>query len=148
VRGAYMEKENARAENMQYATPIQRDKAATDKDYNAALRFCVEHYKQIAICNASHNERSAWYMLELIKRNELDPAHSHLNFCQLLGMSDHLSFNLAQAGFCVAKYVPYGPVRDVVPYLIRRAKENTAVVGDMSRELGFIVKEMERRGLK
>lgn len=148
VRGAYMEKENARAEDMGYATPIQRDKAATDKDYNAALRFCIEHYKQIAICNASHNERSAWYMLELIKRNELDPAHSHLNFCQLLGMSDHLSFNLAQAGFCVAKYVPYGPVRDVVPYLIRRAKENTAVVGDMSRELGFIVKEMERRGLK
>lgn len=148
VRGAYMEKENDRAESMGYATPIQRDKAAADKDYNAAIRFCVERYKQIAFCNASHNETSAWYMLELIERYELDPAHPHLNFCQLLGMSDHLSFNLAKAGFCVAKYVPYGPVRDVVPYLIRRAKENTAVVGDMSRELGFIVKEMERRGLR
>jgi len=148
VRGAYMEKENDRAEKMGYTTPIQRDKAATDKDYNEAIRFCVERYEQIAFCNASHNERSAWYMLELIKRNELEPGHPHLNFCQLLGMSDHLSFNLAQAGFCVAKYVPYGPVRDVVPYLIRRAKENTAVVGDMSRELGFIVKEMERRGLR
>jgi len=148
VRGAYMEKENARAQKMGYSTPIQRDKVATDKDYNEAIRFCVERYEQIAFCNASHNERSAWYMLELIKRNELDPGHPHLNFCQLLGMSDHLSFNLAQAGFCVAKYVPYGPVRDVVPYLIRRAKENTAVVGDMSRELGFIVKEMERRGMR
>jgi len=87
-------------------------------------------------------------MLELIERKKLKKAHPHLNFCQLLGMSDHLSFNLAKAGFCVAKYVPYGPVRDVVPYLIRRAKENTAVTGDMSRELGFITQEMQRRGLK
>ena len=148
VRGAYMEKENARAEKMGYPTPIQPDKEATDNDYNAAIRFCVERYQSIACCNASHNETSAWYMLELIERNEIDPGHPHLNFCQLLGMSDHLSFNLAKAGFCVAKYVPYGPVRDVVPYLIRRAQENTAVVGDMSRELGFIVKEMKRRGLR
>ena len=148
VRGAYMEKENARAEKMGYPTPIQPDKEATDKDYNAAIKFCVERYQRIACCNASHNETSAWYMLELIERNNITPGHPHLNFCQLLGMSDHLSFNLAKAGFCVAKYVPYGPVRDVVPYLIRRAQENTAVVGDMSRELGFIVKEMERRGIR
>jgi len=148
VRGAYMDKENARAIEEGYASPIQRDKSSTDKDFNSAIRFCIEHYEEIAFCNASHNETSAWYMLELIERKKLKKAHPHLNFCQLLGMSDHLSFNLAKAGFCVAKYVPYGPVRDVVPYLIRRAKENTAVTGDMSRELGFITQEMQRRGLK
>ncbi len=147
VRGAYMEKENARAEEMAYASPIQRDKAATDKDYNEAIRFCIDRYEEIAFCNASHNEASAWYMLELIERNNLDKGHSHLNFCQLLGMSDHLSFNMAKAGYCVAKYVPYGPVRDVVPYLIRRARENSAVTGDMSRELGFIMQEIKRRRL-
>jgi len=148
VRGAYMEKENARAEKFNYASPIQVNKSATDKDYNEGLRFCIEHHEEIATCNACHNETSAWYMIELIERLQLDKSHPHLNFCQLLGMSDHLSFNLAQAGYCVAKYVPYGPVRDVVPYLIRRAKENTAVIGDMSRELGFIVKEMKRRGMR
>lgn len=148
VRGAYMEKENNRALEKGYASPIQRDKPSCDKDFNSAIRFCIDNYEEIAFCNASHNETSAWYMLELIERRKLDKAHPHLNFCQLLGMSDHLSFNLAKAGFCVAKYVPYGPVRDIVPYLIRRAKENTAVLGDMSRELGFITQEMERRGLK
>lgn len=148
VRGAYMDKENARAEEQGYASPIQRDKASTDKDFNSAIKFSIDRYEEIAFCNASHNEKSTWYMLELIQRNNLSKGHPHLNFCQLLGMSDHLSFNMAKAGFCVAKYVPYGPIADVVPYLIRRAKENAAVTGDMSRELGFIVKEIKRRGLK
>ncbi|MEO1434849.1 MAG: proline dehydrogenase family protein [Bacteroidota bacterium] len=147
VRGAYLEKENNRAKKMGYPTPMQPNKAATDTDYNASLNYCIEHYEEIAFCNASHNEESARYMVELIVEKGLPKDHPHLNFCQLLGMSDHLSFNLAEAGFCVAKYMPYGPVRDVIPYLIRRAQENTAVTGDMSRELGFIRTEMRRRGL-
>ena len=148
VRGAYLEKENDRAKDLNYPTPIQPNKAATDRDFNAAIKFCIDRYQDLAFCNASHNEASAKYMLELIQKKGLEKAHPHLNFCQLLGMSDHLSYNLAQAGFCVAKYVPYGPVRDVVPYLVRRAQENTTVSGDMSRELGFIKNEMKRRGLK
>lgn len=147
VRGAYMEKENNRAEEMGYPTPIQPNKQATDDDYNKGIEYCIDNYEEIAMCNASHNEHSAMLMAELISERGLPKKHPHLNFCQLLGMSDHLSFNLAKAGYCVAKYVPYGPVRDVVPYLIRRARENTAVVGDMSRELGFIKNEMKRRKL-
>ncbi len=145
VRGAYMEKEYKRAEELGYKTPIQPSKAATDRDYNRGIKFCVEHYESIAFCNASHNEESTLFMAELIEQAGLPKIHPHLNFCQLYGMGDHISFNLAQAGYCVAKYVPYGPVKDVVPYLIRRAQENTAVVGDMSRELGFIKQEMKRR---
>lgn len=147
VRGAYMEKERNRAEETGTPSPIQTSKEATDKDYNAAIRYCIDHYEEIAICNATHNEKSTKLMAQLIAEKGLPKQHQHLNFCQLLGMSDHLSFNLAKSGYCVAKYVPYGPVRDVVPYLIRRARENTAVIGDMSRELSFINKEMDRRGL-
>lgn len=145
VRGAYMEKERKRANELQYQSPIQPSKEATDNDYNKAILFCIDRYQQIAFCNASHNQYSAQYMTQLIDERKLQRNHPHLNFCQLFGMSDHLSFNLAKAGFTVAKYLPYGPVKDVMPYLIRRAQENTSVTGDMSREYTLIKKEATRR---
>ncbi|MCB0586143.1 MAG: proline dehydrogenase family protein [Phaeodactylibacter sp.] len=147
VRGAYLEKERERAEKMGYPSPIHPNKAATDDAYNMALRFCVDNYGQIASCNASHNVESSILQAELIHRKGLPRNHPHLNFCQLYGMSDNITFNLAREGFNVAKYVPYGPVREVVPYLIRRAQENTSVTGDMSREFQMVQTEMKRRGL-
>ena len=147
VRGAYMEKERARAEKMGYPSPIHFNKAATDDAYDMALRFCVDNYEYIASCNASHNMESNLLQAELIKRKGLPRNHPHLNFCQLYGMSDNITFNLAKEGFNVAKYVPYGPVREVVPYLIRRAQENSSVTGDMSREFQLVQSEMKRRGL-
>ncbi len=148
VRGAYMDKERKRAKEMGYPTPIHESKEDTDNDFNEAIRYCVEHYEQIASCNASHNARSNQIQAELIAEKGLPRNHAHLNFCQLYGMSDNITFNLASARYNVAKYVPYGPVKEVVPYLIRRARENTAVTGEMSRELGFIMTEMKRRGIK
>lgn len=147
VRGAYMEKERERAHDGGYDSPIHPNKEATDDAYNTAIRFCIEHYEDIAICNATHNKESTKLMAVLIERKGLPKDHAHLNFSQLYGMSDHLTFNLADAGFNVAKYVPYGPVKEVVPYLIRRAQENTAVTGDMSREYQLIQAEIKRRGL-
>lgn len=147
VRGAYMDKERDRAQEQGYPSPILPDKQAVDAAFNEAVRFCVEHYEDIGSCNASHNLESAMLQAELIAANNLPKAHAHLNFCQLYGMSDNLTFNLAQAGYNVAKYVPYGPVRDVVPYLIRRAQENSSVTGDMGREYALVHKEMKRRGL-
>lgn len=145
VRGAYMDKERDRAKEMGYESPIQKDKAATDDAYNMALRFCLEHYENIAFCNATHNQESCMLMAKIMTERQLDRNHPHLKFCQLYGMSDHLTFNLADTGFQVAKYVPYGQVSDVFPYLVRRAQENTAVVGDMSREYGLVKQEMNRR---
>ncbi|MCB9291974.1 MAG: proline dehydrogenase family protein [Lewinellaceae bacterium] len=147
VRGAYMEKERERAEKMGYPSPIHPNKAATDDAYDMALRFCVDNYEYIASCNASHNQESNLLQAELIRRKGLPRNHPHLNFCQLYGMSDNITFNLAREGFNVAKYVPYGPVREVVPYLIRRAQENSSVTGDMSREFQLVQNEMKRRGL-
>lgn len=147
VRGAYMKKERERAEEMGYPSPIQPDKQATDRDYNEAIRFCVDHYETLALCNASHNMESCRLQAELIAERELPRSHPHLNFSQLYGMSDYITFNLADAGYNVAKYLPYGPIREVIPYLIRRAEENTSVTGDMSRELKQIRNEMERRGI-
>ncbi|MEO0876786.1 MAG: proline dehydrogenase family protein, partial [Bacteroidota bacterium] len=148
VRGAYMEKERERAAEMGYDSPIQPNKEATDDAFNTAIRFCVDHYEEIASCNASHNADSARLQAELIVEKGIERRHPHLNFCQLYGMSDNLTFNLAQAGFNVAKYVPYGQVREVVPYLIRRAQENSSVTGDMTREYGLVLKELRRRGIK
>lgn len=148
VRGAYMAKEREKAQEMGYPSPIQPDKEATDRDYNAAVRFCVDNYEHMASCNACHNVESNMLQAELIAEKDLPRRHPNLNFCQLLGMSDYITFNLSEAGFNVAKYVVYGPVKEVVPYLIRRAEENTSVAGDMSRELKYITKEVERRGLK
>lgn len=147
VRGAYMKKERERAEEKGYESPIQVSKENTDRDFNEAVRFCVERYESIASCNASHNQESCRLQADLIVSLGLPKNHVHLNFCQLLGMSDHLTFNLGKAGFNVAKYMVYGPVVEVLPYLVRRAEENSSVTGDMSRELGFIMKEMQRRKL-
>ncbi len=147
VRGAYMDKERERAERMGYASPIHPNKAATDDAYNTALRFCIDNYEEMASCNASHNAASNLLQAEIIAERNIPKDHPHLNFCQLFGMSDNLTFNLAKAGYNVAKYVPYGKVKEVVPYLIRRAQENTSVTGDMSREYQLVLTEMKRRGL-
>lgn len=145
VRGAYMEKERKRAEAQNYPSPIQADKAATDEDYNAALHFCVTHNTNLAVVAGTHNEESCRLLTSLIDEEVLPHHHPHVYFAQLLGMSDNLSFNLANAGYNVAKYVPYGPVKAVLPYLFRRAQENTAISGQMSRELSLIIKEQKRR---
>jgi len=147
VRGAYMNKEAARAEEMGYPNPINPNKAATDDHYNTALRFCLDHLDTVALCNASHNANSSMLMVDLMDQKGIAHDHPHTLFSQLFGMSDNLTFNLAQAGFRVAKYVPYGQVIDVIPYLIRRAQENAAVTGDVGREHAFILKEVKRRGL-
>lgn len=145
VRGAYMDKERERAEDLDYPSPIYPNKKSTDDAYNTALRFCIKHYEEMAICNATHNAESCMLFAKLIHEQGLPKNHSHLNFCQLYGMSDHLTFNLAKAGFNVAKYVVYGQIEDVVPYLVRRAKENAAVTGDMSREYELVMTEVRRR---
>jgi len=145
VRGAYMEKERERASKMGYPSPINDTKADTDKLYDAALEFCVTHLNIISVCAGSHNETSANLLAGLMKKNNIPNNHSHIWFSQLLGMSDHISFNLASEGYNVAKYVPYGPVKNVLPYLIRRAQENTSVKGQTGRELSLIIKEKQRR---
>ena len=145
VRGAYMEKERERAAELGYESPIQPDKESTDCDYDAAVRYCVENIKDIAVCAGSHNEKSVKLLADLLNEKGLSTNHPNVFFSQLLGMSDNLSYNLAHANYNVSKYVPYGPVRDTLPYLIRRATENTAVKGQMSRELELISKELERR---
>ncbi|SKC88787.1 proline dehydrogenase family protein [Ohtaekwangia koreensis] len=145
VRGAYMEKERARAEAMGYPDPIQPDKAASDKAFNEALEFCVENISRIAFMCGSHNEESNLYLTTLMHKYGLKNTDDRIWFAQLYGMSDNISFNLAKAGYKVAKYVPYGPVRSVMPYLFRRAQENTSVAGQSSRELILIRKELERR---
>ena len=147
VRGAYMNKERERAEEEGYPSPIHKDKSAVDHDFNEALRFCIDHYEDLAFCNASHNADSNRLMASIIAEKGLQKDHPHLNFCQLYGMSDNITFNLADADYNVAKYVPYGPIKEVIPYLIRRAEENSSVTGDMSRELQLLKEEMQRRGL-
>lgn len=145
VRGAYMEKERERAKEKNYPSPIQPTKAASDADYNQALKFCIEHLDDIALCAGTHNEDSSMLLVNLMKHRGITANHAHIWFSQLLGMSDHISFNLSKAGYNVCKYVPYGPVRDVMPYLLRRAKENTSVKGQTGRELSLIIKEKARR---
>ena len=145
VRGAYMEKERERALEMKYPSPIQPDKESTDRDYNRALKFCMEHIDRITIFNGTHNEYSSQYLTELMKEKGLKNGDPRVWFSQLYGMSDHISFNLAHAGYNVAKYLPYGPVKHVIPYLVRRAEENTSVKGQTGRELSLISKEMNRR---
>jgi proline dehydrogenase len=145
VRGAYMEKEAKRAEAMGYPNPINPSKAATDELYNKALVFCIEHYEKIASCCASHNQESALLQANLIAQKGIAPNHPHLTFCQLYGMSDNLTFNLADAQYNVGKYMPYGTVKEVIPYLIRRAQENSSVSGDMGREYKMIMQEVTRR---
>jgi proline dehydrogenase len=145
VRGAYMEKERRRAAAMNYASPIQPDKAASDRDYNLAIEYCVEHIGQIAFIVASHNEYSNLYTTRLLQQKGLSLHHEHAHFSQLYGMSDNITFNLARAGCAVSKYLPFGPIKDVIPYLMRRAQENSSVSGQTGRELGLIRKEIKRR---
>ncbi|SDG06278.1 proline dehydrogenase family protein [Chitinophaga filiformis] len=147
VRGAYMEKERKRAEEMGYPSPIQPNKEATDRDYDAAVRFCMERVDKLAVFVGTHNEQSSMLAASLLHQQELPHDHSHVSFSQLLGMSDNITFNLAHAGYHVSKYLPYGPVKDVMPYLLRRAQENTSISGQMGRELGLIRREMKRRGI-
>ena len=147
VRGAYMEKERKRAADRGYPSPIHPTKEACDDAYNTAIRFCVDNCEHIASCNATHNAASNMLQAELIQRKGLPRDHPHLLFSQLYGMSDNITFNLSKEGFNAVKYIPYGPVREVVPYLIRRAEENSSVTGDMGREYHLVQQEMKRRGL-
>ncbi len=148
VRGAYLEKENHRAASMGYPSPLCPTKAATDEQFDAALEFIFKNIDHIALFFGSHNEKSAQLILQLMEQYQLPTAHPHIWFGQLYGMSDHITFNLAKGGYQVAKYLPFGPVKDVIPYLIRRAEENTSVVGQTTRELDLIVKERKRRQKK
>ncbi len=148
VRGAYMDNERRRAADMNYASPIQPDKESSDKDYNSAVEFCIEHIDQIAVIVASHNEYSNLYTTQLLDEKDLPHNHPHVHFSQLYGMSDNITFNLANAGCSVSKYLPFGPIKDVIPYLMRRAEENSSVSGQTGRELGLIKKEMARRKLQ
>lgn len=148
VRGAYMEKERERAVEMGYESPIQPDKESTDADYDAAVDYCLSHLDEIAFVAGTHNEASTRRLVEQLHDQNIPPKHPHVNFSQLYGMSDNLSYVLAKHGYNVSKYVPYGPVKDAVPYLIRRAEENTSTAGQVSRELVLLEREMERRRRK
>lgn len=145
VRGAYMEKERERAAEKAYPDPIQPDKESTDRDYNAGLAFCMEHLDRIRVFNGTHNEYSSAYLAELMEQKGVEKNDPRIWFAQLFGMSDHISFNLANQGYNVAKYLPYGPVKHVMPYLFRRAEENTSVAGQTGRELSLIITERIRR---
>lgn len=145
VRGAYMEKERGRAEEYGHASPIHPNKEETDNAFNKALTFCISNKQRISVMCGSHNEYSNYYLTVLMEKHGMQPGDKRVWFAQLYGMSDNISFNLAKAGYNVAKYVPYGPVRSVMPYLFRRAEENTSVSGQSSRELTMIRKELHRR---
>lgn len=145
VRGAYMERERARALKYGYPSPINPDKPTTDRMFDDGLRFTADHLERISVFNGTHNEDSNRLLTELMEQKALGRNDPRIWFSQLFGMSDHVSFNLAAAGYNVAKYLPYGPVRHVLPYLIRRAEENTAVAGQSSRELQMARKEYRRR---
>ena len=145
VRGAYMEKERARALEKGYDSPIQPDKATSDRDFNAAVQFCLENLGDIAVVVASHNENSNQLAAATMDRLGIARNHSRVHFSQLYGMSDHITFNMAREGFRVSKYLPFGPIREVIPYLMRRAQENTSVSGQTGRELTLIQRELQRR---
>lgn len=148
VRGAYMEKERARAIEKGYPSPIQATKADTDKDYNAALKVILDNRSMFSLCAGTHNEDSSELLMNFMQEAQIDPQSEQFYFAQLLGMSDHISYNVAHAKYHVAKYVPFGPVKEVLPYLLRRADENTSVAGQTGRELSLIMKELDRRAKK
>lgn len=148
VRGAYMEKEHKRAEENGYPTPICASKQATDDNYNVAVDYMMKHIDKMAIFAGTHNEESSYKLMEMLKANNIEIKDQRIWFGQLYGMSDNISYNLASHGYNVAKYLPFGPVRDVMPYLIRRAEENTSVAGQTSRELNLLKAERERRKSK
>jgi len=147
VRGAYMEVERERAQEKGYPSPIHPDKASTDEDYNAAVEYCLKHLGEMAFVNGTHNEDSAMLLARRMSELGLPEDHPRVFFSQLYGMGDNISYALAKRGYNVSKYVPYGPVEDAVPYLIRRAEENTSAAGHMSRQLEMITRELKRRKL-
>ena len=147
MRGAYMEKERDRAADKKYPDPIHATKADSDKSYDDGIRFLMEHLDTVLVVAGSHNEESARLLAEKVNEMNLDPKDDRVWFSQLYGMSDNLSFNLAKAGYNVVKYLPFGPVTETLPYLIRRAEENSSASGQSGRELSLIKKEMKRRGL-
>jgi proline dehydrogenase len=140
-----MEKERTRAASLDYASPIQPDKQSSDRDYDAAVKYCIDNIDEIATIVASHNEQSNLLATQLMEEKGLSHNHAHLHFSQLYGMSDNITFNLAKEGFSVSKYLPFGPIKDVIPYLMRRAQENSSVSGQTGRELGLIERELKRR---
>jgi len=145
VRGAYHEQEIERAKEEGYDCPVHLRKEDTDSDYNQALTLCIENIDIVSVCAGTHNEESSALLVELLEKHNISKDDKRVYFSQLLGMSDHISYNAAKKGFNVVKYVPYGPVKDVLPYLVRRAKENTSIAGQMSRELSNIIQEKQRR---
>lgn len=145
VRGAYMEKENERAIEREYPSPICASKITTDENYNTGVKFMVDHIDTMSIFEATHNETSTYYLMDLMEEKGIKSNDNRIWFGQLYGMSDNISFNLANNGYNVAKYMPFGPVKDVMPYLIRRAEENTSVAGQTSRELIMLKAERNRR---
>lgn len=145
VRGAYMEKENARAEEKGYKSPICISKEATDENFDAAIDYMIENLNAISLFAGTHNEESSYHLIDLMTKNNISYSDPRVWFGQLYGMSEHISFNLADKGYNVAKYLPFGPVKDVMPYLIRRAEENTSVAGQTTRELSLLKKERKRR---
>ena len=147
VRGAYMEKERERAIKLNYNDPIQNDKKSTDHDFSMAVEYCLKNIAFVSLCLGTHNETSVLHLINLMSDYSLRKNDSRIYFAQLLGMSDHISYNLAEQGYNVAKYVPYGPIYEVIPYLIRRAEENTSVSGQTGRELSLIKKEIKNRNL-
>ena len=147
VRGAYHEKEVSRAKEMKYPCPVHKIKADTDKDYNKALKICINNIDIVSICAGTHNEESSALLVKLLFRKNISKNDKKIYFSQLLGMSDNISYNIANQGYNVAKYVPYGPIVEVLPYLIRRAEENTSVAGQTGRELTLIKKEIRRRSV-
>ena len=148
VRGAYMEKERLRAKEEGVASPIHLDKEATDKDFNDATAFCITHKEMVSSIIASHNEQSNLLAAQLMIEKGIQAGDPHIHFSQLYGMSDPISFNMAKEGYNVSKYLPFGPIKDVIPYLMRRAEENSSVNGQTSRELLFIRQELARRKAK
>jgi proline dehydrogenase len=147
VRGAYMEKERERAEEMGYESPVHPDKKATDRDFNAALEYCIDHLDDIAFVAGTHNERSTQLLAQMMHQRGLSHDHPQIFFSQLYGMGDNLSYVLAKNRYNVSKYVPYGPVADAIPYLVRRAEENSSAAGQVSREFELIKSELQRRRL-
>jgi proline dehydrogenase len=145
VRGAYMERERARAAAKGVRSPIQPNKQSTDADYDEAVNYCITNIDNTACIVATHNEKSNLAAVELMEKSGLPLHHPHVHFSQLYGMSDHITFNLAKAGVWVSKYLPFGPLTDVIPYLMRRAQENSSVSGQTGRELSLIKKELARR---
>jgi len=145
VRGAYMEKERERASELQYEDPICIDKKATDDNYDATQAYMIENINDMSIYSGTHNENSAQYLMELLEKHSLQKNDPRVWFGQLYGMSDHITFNLGKMGYNTSKYIPFGPVKDVMPYLIRRAEENTSVAGQTSRELQLLSAERKRR---